>query len=347
MPSAGNEGDAMKNPTKGVGRLRDVPITALVALAILLRAGAAVAQAPGPEATPSPEAGIQAGAPRDVSPQSFRSPEDGFAAFVTALRSGDSQRLQRVIGSANMPLARDFDPRDARQARERFLAAHAEEAEIQRPASDRAVLQVGPDGWTLPLPLIRRGGVWRFDSAAARQEILDRHIGRNELDTIETLRSVAAAQDEYARTAGRQGAFRAYAQRLFSTPGERDGLYWGTAPGEPDSPLGPLLAAASAGGSSHARGDAPQPYHGYLFRILGSQGPDAPGGALDYVVSGRMIGGWAVVATPYRYGSTGIMTFMISHHGGVWQANLGPEAAPIADGITTFNPASGWEKVPE
>jgi hypothetical protein len=337
----------MKNPTKDVGQVRGFRVTALVALAILLRAGGAVAQGPGPEATPSPAAGIQAGAPRSVSPQSFRSPEDGFVAFVAALRSGDSHRLQRVIGSANMPLVRDADARIAGQARERFLAAHAEKAEIQQPAADRAVLQVGPDGWTLPLPLIRRGGVWRFDSAAARQEILDRRIGRNELDTVETLRAVAYAQDEYARAAGRHSASRAYAQRLFSTPGQRDGLYWGTVPGEPDSPIGPLLAAASAGGSSHARGDTPQPYHGYLFRILGSQGPDAPGGALDYVVNGRMIGGWAVIATPYRYGSTGITTFLISHHGDVWQANLGPETARIADGITTFNPAAGWEKVPE
>jgi hypothetical protein len=337
----------MKNPTMDVGQLRGFQITALVALAVLLRAGAAVAQGPVPEATPSPEAGIQAAAPRAVAPQSFRSPEDGFAAYVAALQSGDSHRLQRVIGSANLPLVRDGDRRLAREARQRFLAAHAEKAEIQRPAPDRAVLQVGPDGWTLPLPLVQRGGVWRFDSAAARQEILDRRIGRNELDTIEALRAVADAQDEYARTAGRHGEFRAYAQRLFSTPGQRDGLYWGTAPGEPDSPLGPLLAAASAGDSPRASGDTPQPYHGYLFRILKSQGPDAPGGALDYVVNGRMIGGWAVIAVPYRYGSTGIMTFVISHNGDVWQANLGPETARIADGITTFNPASGWEKVPE
>ncbi|MGG5818218.1 DUF2950 domain-containing protein [Falsiroseomonas sp. HW251] len=314
------------------------------ALAALLVAGAAWAQAPAADTAGAPSE-PRAEAPRAVAPQAFGSPEDGFAAFVAAIRSGEMRRLERVIGSANMPLVRDIDPGIARQARERFLAAQAEKSEITRPSPDRAVLQVGPDGWPLPLPLVRRGNAWRFDSAAARQEILDRRIGRNELDTIETLRAIADAQDDYARTAGRQGAFSAYARRFFSTPGQRDGLYWDTAPGEPGSPLGPMLAAASAGGYARTRADTPQPFHGYLFRMLERQGPAAPGGAADYVVNGRMIGGWAAIATPYRWGSTGIMTFMISHAGDVWQANLGPETARIAAGIASFDPGQGWEKV--
>lgn len=324
-----------------------IGITLRGALAAFLLATTARAQVPGPEVAPSAQPSIPAEAPRSVPPEAFRSPEDGFAAFLAAVQSGDDRRLQRVIGSANMPLVRDIDPGVARQGRERFLAAHGEKAEILRPAPDRAVLQVGAEGWPLPLALVRRGNTWRFDSAAARQEVLDRHVGRNELDTIETLRAIADAQDEYARTAGRAGAFRAYAQRLFSTPGQRNGLYWATAPGEPESPLGPLLAAASAGGASRTRSDTPQPYHGYLFSILDGQGPAAPGGAYDYVVNGRMIGGWAVIATPHRYGSTGIMTFMISHQGDIWQANFGPETARIAAGITRFEPGEGWEKATE
>jgi hypothetical protein len=247
-----------------------------------------------------------------------------------------------------MPLVRDADPEIRQRARERFLAAYAQKAEIMRPSPDRAVLQVGDDGFPLALPMVQRGGHWRFDAGAARQEVLDRRIGRNELDIVETLRAIADAQDEYASTAGRQGAFRTYARRFFSTPGQRDGLFWPTAADEPPSPLGPFVAAASAGAYARPRpGDAPQPFHGYVFRILERQGPDASGGEFDYVVNGRMIGGFAVIATPYRYGSTGIMTLMISHHGDVWQANLGPDTARLAAGITAFNPGPGWEEVAE
>ena len=314
--------------------------------AALLCAMPALAQAPAaePQAAPT-EAAAQ---PRVVPPQAFRSAEDGFAALVAALQSRNDRQLERVIGSANMPLVRDADPAARQQARGQFLAAYAQKAEILRPAQDRAVLQVGNDGFPLALPMAQRGGLWRFASAAARQEVLDRRIGRNELDTIETLRAVADAQDDYARTAGRQGAFRAYARRFFSRPGEHDGLFWPTVENEAPSPLGPLVAAASAGGYARPRqGDRPEPYHGYLFRILERQGPNAPGGAVDYVVNGRMIGGWAAIATPYRYGSTGIMTFVINHQGDVWQANLGPDTARLAAGITEFDPGPGWEKVPE
>ena len=179
------------------------------------------------------------------------------------------------------------------------------------------------------------------------QELVDRRIGRNELDTIEVLRAIVDAQDEYARTAGRQGAFRAYARRFFSAPGTRDGLYWPAAEGEPESPLGPLLAAASAGGYARSRGPdgAPRPFHGYLFRILEAQGPAASGGAMSYVVDGRMIGGFGVIAVPAEYGVSGIQTFLASHAGTVYQRNLGPDTARIARGITAFDPGPGWERV--
>jgi hypothetical protein len=234
-----------------------------------------------------------------------------------------------------------------RNARDRFLAEYDARAEILRPTPDSAVLEVGRDGWQLPIPMLQRGGVWRFDAVAGGREIADRRIGRNELDTIETLRAIADAQDDFAATAGRQGAFRAYARRFFSTPGSRDGLYWPAVEGEAPSPLGPLAAAASAGGYARARGGAPTPFHGYTFRILESQGPHAPGGAADFVVNGRMIGGWAVIATPARYDISGIKTFMVSHHGHVWEQDLGPDTAREAASITAFDPGPGWERVAE
>jgi hypothetical protein len=192
------------------------------------------------------------------------------------------------------------------------------------------------------------GGAWRFDARLGAQELLDRRIGRNELDVIETLRAIADAQADFANGPGRQGIFRAYAQRFFSTPGQRDGLYWQSAPGEPESPLGPLLAAASAGGyGAGPRGGTPQPYRGYFFRMLTAQGPSAPGGAMDGVVNGRMIGGFAVLAWPAQRGSTGWKSFMVSHRGEVWEADLGPDTARAAAAIRAFDPGPGWSRVGE
>jgi len=275
----------------------------------------------------------------------FPTPEAGFAALAAACRAHDERAMIRVLGAAADRLVRSGDAVADRAARDRFAAAYAATHEIQRPAADRAVLLVGEDGWPLPIPMVARGGRWRFDARQGAQELVDRRIGRNELDTIEALRAIAQAQDEYARTAGRQGAFRVYARRFFSSPGQRDGLYWPSTAGEPESPLGPLAAAASAGGYSQRQaGDAPHPFHGYLFRMLERQGAAAPGGALDYVVDGKMIGGFAVLAWPARYGSTGVMSFMASHDGTVWERDLGPETARIAPGIMAFDPGPGWRR---
>lgn len=318
--------------------------TLLGGLAALLCTTAALAQAPAPD--PAAEA-PRAEAPRPVPPRAFRTPEEGFAAFVAALRARSDAEGIRVLGSAGHRLIRSGDPVADRAARARFLAAHDEKTEITRPAPDRAVLLVGADGWPLPIPMIERGGAWRFDAVAGGQEIANRRIGRNELDTIETLRAVADAQAEFARTAGRQGAFQTYARRFFSSPGQRDGLYWPTREGEAASPLGPLAAAASAGGYARRQGGPPQPFHGYVFRMLEAQGPNAPGGAMDFVVNGRMIGGFGVLAVPVRYGVSGIKTFMVSHNGDVWESDLGPDTERVARSIVAFDPGPGWSRVPD
>ena len=317
----------------------------LLAVVLLLAPAAAMAQQP---ATPQGSAPAVQPAPQPVPPQAFRSPEDGFAAFAAAMRAHDERALLRILGTAGRRLVRSGDPVADRDARERFIAAHDEKAEILRPAPDRAVLQLGTDGWPLPIPLVQRDGRWRFDARQGEQALIDRRVGRNELDTIETLRAIADAQDDYARGAGRSGAFLTYARRFFSTPGQRDGLFWATAETEPPSPLGPLVAAASAGGYARAQpGDTPRPLRGYYFRILEAQGPAAPGGAFDYVVNGRMIGGFAVLAFPARYRSTGIKTFLISHQGDVWEADLGPGTDRIARAMTRFDPGPGWTRVAE
>jgi hypothetical protein len=302
----------------------------------------ALAQGGGEAAPPA-----AAAKPQPVQPQRFRNPEEGFAAFADAVARQDERRLLRVLGESGRRLIRSGDAVADRAARATFMEAYAARHRIERPSPDRAVLVVGQEDWPLPIPMRLSGGAWRFDARAGAHELVDRRIGRNELDTIETLRAIADAQADYAAGPGRQGALRAYAQRFFSTPGQRDGLYWQSAPGEAASPLGPLLAAASAGGYALGRGDAPQPYHGYYFRILTRQGAAAPGGAMDWLVNGRMIGGFAVVAWPASYGSTGWKTFMISHDGVVWETDLGRETARRAAAIEAFDPGAGWSRVAE
>jgi hypothetical protein len=316
----------------------------MLVAACLGLAGSAVAQAPAPATEEA--AGQRPAAPRPVPPRAFRSPEEGFAALIAALRADDDRALLRILGTAGQRLVRSGDRVMDRDARRSVIEAHDVRSEILRPEPGRAVLQIGADDWPMPIPMVERGGAWRFDAAAATQEIVDRRIGSNELDTIETLRAMADAQDDYARTAGRHGGLRAYARRFFSTPGQRDGLYWPTGEDGVESPLGPLAAAASAGGyARRQRGDRPEPYHGYVYRILERQGPAAPGGAMDYVVNGRMIGGFAIIAYPARYGSTGIKTFMISHDGIVWEQDLGPDTVREAAAIEAFDPGEGWSRV--
>lgn len=310
-------------------------------LAALLLAAPAFSQAPGAAAEET------APAPQPILPQRFASPELGFAALAEAAERQDVSRLTRVLGDEGVRLLRSGDRVADAAALARFAAAYATRHEMLRPAPDRALLEVGPDRWPLPIPLVLRHGAWRFDARAGAQEIATRRIGANELHTIATLRAIAGAQQEYARGAGRQGAFMTYARRFFSTPGQRDGLFWVTAEGEPPSPMGPLMAAASAGGYA-LRGAAgpPQPFHGYLFRMLEAQGPAAPQGEMSFVVGDRMIGGFGVIAWPLHYGRSGITTFIVSHHGVVHQRDLGPDTARLVRSITAFDPGEGWLAVP-
>jgi hypothetical protein len=302
---------------------------------------------PAPQAAEAPAEGTTTPAPRPPTPpQAFRTPEEGFAALAAAIRGHDEARLLRVLGEQARRLIRSGDAVADRAARDQFTAEYTAKNEIERPSPGRAVLLIGEDGWPLPIPMVQRGGQWRFDARQGTQEMVDRRVGRNELDTIETLRAIVDAQAEFARGPGRQGGFRSYARRFFSTPGQRDGLYWPAAEGEPPSPLGPLAAQASAGGYGRRGGGAPLPFHGYLFRILESQGPSAPGGAMDFVVNGRMIGGFGVLAFPAQYGVSGIQSFIVSHAGVVFERDLGPETARLAASITAFDPGPGWRAVP-
>jgi hypothetical protein len=206
-------------------------------------------------------------------------------------------------------------------------------------------LVIGKDDWPFPIPLKKVDDRWRFDTAAGKEEILNRRIGQNELSTIQTMLAYVDAQGDYAQLKRQQSGTAEYAQRILSSPGKKDGLYWPTAAGEPTSPFGPLVAAArTAGYRRAAKAQGPTPYHGYFFKVLTGQGPNAPGGAADYIVKGRMIGGFGLVAWPARFDDSGIMTFIVNHDGVVYQKDLGPQTAKIAPTISRFDPDQSWQK---
>ena len=232
-----------------------------------------------------------------------------------------------------------------RRVGDKFTELYNESHKVVPQGEGKAILQVGKNDWPWPVPIVKQGEAWRFDTAAAQDEIIDRRIGRNELSTIQTVLAIFDSQQEYASKDRNGDGLLAYAEKFRSTPGKRDGLFWQTKAGEEQSPLGPLAAEASAQGYRKGAGGKRQPYHGYFFRILTGQGKDAPGGGYDYLVKGKMIGGFAVLAYPAKYGSSGIMTFMVNHDGVLYQKDLGPKTAGLAGKITRFNPDSTWKKV--
>jgi len=276
------------------------------------------------------------------SPARYESAEAAAAALVDALKSNDKRALTKVLGSDSEDLIDSGDPVADNKEREQFLARYAESNALVESNKDTAFLRVGADAWTLPLPIVKRGQSWSFDPALGEEEIVARRIGRNELAAILVSLAYVDAQYEYARSPAQQQATSEYAQRLLSTPGKRDGLYWPAAPDAPQSPMGLLVANAQEEGyGSQGKGKQP-PYHGYYYRILTSQGASATGGAYDYIVNGRMIGGFGLIAYPAQYGASGIKTFIVNHSGVVYEQDLGEGAEKVASRIDRYDPDSSW-----
>ncbi len=274
----------------------------------------------------------------------FQSPEAAAEALVAALNANDESRLKTLFGPAGGKLVSSGDPTADQADRAKFVASFEEAHKIEMQGDTKAVLSVGKDDWPLPVPIVKRGETWRFDAKKGQDEIVNRRIGKNELYTIQVLLAIVDAQREYS-SEDRDGDGRlAYAQRFRSQPGRTDGLYWPASQGQGESPLGPLAATASREGYKAKAGQR-QPFHGYYFRILTGQGKDAAGGAYSYLAKGHMIGGFAVVAWPAKYGSSGIMTFIVNQDGVVYEKNLGPDTAAIASEMRLFNPDASWTKV--
>jgi hypothetical protein len=271
--------------------------------------------------------------------QTFATPDEAAGALVAAVKSGDGKAIRKVLGDSGPDLS-SGDPVADRKARENFVTAFEAKHSIARDG-DAAKLLIGTDDFPFAFPLVKTGDRWRFDTIAGKTEIIARRIGENELYTIKVMQAIADAQREYASEDRNGDGVLAYAQKFVSSPGKRDGLYWKTKAGEAPSPLGPLVVDASSEGYRLSKA-GPTPYHGYLYRMLKGQGATADGAAFDYVVHGRAIGGFAVVAYPAKYGSSGIMTFIVNQDGKVFQSDLGPRTQAKASEMKRFDPGAGW-----
>jgi hypothetical protein len=286
---------------------------------------------------------IVASASIAAAQQTYKTPEAAVDALVATAKSGDQREALVVLGRDGEDIISSGDKVSDDAARQRFVASYDAKHQIAMEGDDKAVLVIGDNDYPFPIPLVRKNGQWSFDTEAGRREILYRRIGHNELDAIQTCLAFVDAQDEYAEKDRTGAGAGVYAERFISQPGKKDGLYWPTAQGEEESPLGELFAAASRQG--YRAGEGRSPYHGYYYKILTRQGPAAVGGAADYVVQGKMIGGFALVAYPAEYRNSGVMTFLVNHNGTVFQKNLGPKTAELAEAMTSFNPDPSWKKV--
>ncbi len=304
----------------------------LVALscAVVMGMAQAVAQPPAaarPDVS-APPAGQQA----------FATPQAAADALIDAVRRADTALMQKLLGANYRDLI-TIDPDDVEAVRKKFIEAWDKSHKLNVAGDAKAIIEVGGDGWTFPIPLVKRADGWRFDVVAGADQIQDRVIGRNELAVVQVLLAIVDAQQDYIDADPMKSGTAQYARRLLSAPGKKDGLYWEQKPGDPESPLGDLVAQAQADGANREEG-----YFGYHYRMLYAQGPNAPGGAHDYLVNDKMIGGFAVIAWPVRYGDTGVMTFMVSHDGVVHEKDLGPNTSAVAGRITAFDPDKTWQK---
>lgn len=268
-----------------------------------------------------------------AQPKQFPSAEAAAAALVDGIARSDDDAVRSVLGAGYRQVLHLDEV--SQEDKLNFLTAWAQAHRVVPQGEGKAVLEVGHTHWQLPIPIVKGAGGWSFDTRAGADELVTRRIGRNELAAMEAALAYYDAQKEYALQERVPGQGLVYAQKFFSSPGKKDGLHWDSAPGEPPSPLGPAYTVSSADGG----------YHGYHYRILTSQGKNAPGGAYDYRIKGRMNAGFALVAWPVRHGQTGIMSFMVSHDGVVYQKNLGPGGDAVARSMQRFDPDSSWQVV--
>lgn len=279
--------------------------------------------------------------------KSFATPEAAVKAFIDAIRTDDNKELLVVFGEGAKDLMYSGDPVSDKERRKKGIDAFDKKNSLVK-EGEKMVLVIGENDWPFPIPLVKQGGKWIFDTKAGRLEILNRRIGQNELSTIQTMHEIVDAEREYAMVDRDGDGLVEYAEKFLSDPGKKNGLYWETTEGEAPSPLGAFVAGARAEGyTREGAKNVPVPFHGYYFKILKKQGKHASGGAFDYVMRDNMIGGFAVVAYPALYGNSGVMTFVVNHEGVVYQKNLGRNTKKVAEAMTAYDPDKTWKKVEE
>jgi hypothetical protein len=272
----------------------------------------------------------------------FATPQQATQALESALKAHNRAALLKILGPSSEKVLWSDDAAEDRASMERFVKKYAEMHRLQTEPDGFTRLYVGAENWPYPIPLARAGLTWFFDTTAGREEILDRRVGQNELTVIKVCGEMVAAEKEYfAKPHGGEAA-GAYAQRILSSAGKEDGLYWSDKSGDVESPLGPFIAKAEAEGYDRDVTHQPEPFHGYFYRVLRGQGPNAKGGAKSYIVNGRMTGGFGFLAYPAEYRSSGVMTFMVGADGVVYQKDLGPKTADVAKSIRVYNPDASW-----
>ena len=285
-------------------------------------------------------------APEPPRGRSFATPEEAVKALAAAVKASSVDDVLALFGPDANDLVASADPVTARQNREVFAVAAAERWELVDAGPRSKTLVVGNESWPFPIPLVQDANGWRFDTAAGREEVIARRIGRNELAAIQFCRTYVAAQRLYAGSSHDDQPAGLFAKTFRSDPERHNGLYWPARAGQKRSPLGDLVAHAELQGrTAGANSPEPSPFHGYYFRILTAQGADAPGGAKDYVVSGALSGGFALVAWPAQYDGTGVMTFLVNQDGTVSEKDLGAETGVVAPAMTRYNPDPSWKAV--
>ena len=275
--------------------------------------------------------------------KSFASAEEAVKAVIAAARNNSDKELLAIFGAQAKDILFSGDPVADKVRRGHFIADYDEKNRLAEEGGS-TILIVGKQDWPFPIPLVKKGQSWVFDTDKGKEEILNRRIGENELFTIQACLAVVDAEREYAIKDRNRDGLLEYAQKFVSDPGKKNGLYWDAKQGEPQSPLGPIMSQARSQGYQ-IKANTPVPYHGYYYRILTAQGKDAPGGAYNYVWRGKLIGGFAVVAYPATYGNSGVMTFIVNHDGKVFQKNLGANTASIAKSMKEYNPDKTWAEV--
>jgi hypothetical protein len=274
--------------------------------------------------------------------KTFSTPEAAVEALLKALQDGSEKELLAIFGPGSQTLISSGDKVEDRVRGEKFVRLYGEANRLEPAGDKKIIVHVGKNDWPFPIPIVKAGESWRFDTKQGREEIINRRIGENELGAIQTCLAIVDAQREYA-TRDRDGDhLLEYAQKFESTSGKTDGLYWKVKPGEKPSPLGPLVAKAK--GEGYSKVERPAPYNGYFYRILTAQGESAHGGAYSYLVKGKMVGGFAIVAYPATYAVSGVKTFIVNHEGVVYEKDLGPQTVKLAKAMKTFNPDKTWEK---